>query len=187
MELFILVLAFALVGYLFGSSRLGKNADRAAERAALVSQSWAERLGSKWKSTFSGKSMSEGFRRWVSKQPAEAFPENERIWLNDLSDRELREFVKSLTEFGNGLGFNLNTLVEGGLDSQPRMRQVFVEAISVYSSAYRKARVARQEAQALDEPEAGQVEAGGGKEPGESALGRGKAEENQILEPASTD
>ncbi len=36
-------------------------------------------------------------------------------------------------------------LVRGELDSDPRFRQVFVEAITVYSSAYRKAKQAKEE------------------------------------------
>ncbi len=195
MELLILLAAFAVAGYLIGLSRFGREADRATEHAAEISGSWAERIGTAWNSTFRRRSLDEEFRRWISSQPADRFPESERLYLQGLSSAELHDFVKSLDEFSSGLGFSLKKLLQGGMDGDPRLRTVFVEAISVYSSAYRKARGAQREAESNPMPDAKAAEAakaaestGDGKSPAEKAVSRRKeAENNHAAEPAATD
>jgi len=69
----------------------------------------------------------------------------------------------SLFSKPNSLGFRLDQLVEGGLDRDPRMRQVFVEAIVVYSPAYRKARQAQQQPSSAAKDKDSQAEAQDGK------------------------
>jgi hypothetical protein len=141
-----LLVLFALVGYLLASSRFGERLDSATGGAAASTKRWTSRLGERWRGLFHRQSQTEAFRSWVLGPGAGLFPQDFKTWLSSLSEAEAQAFRHSLDEYANSLGFNLTQLVEGGLDQDPRMRQVFVEAIVVYSPAYRRARQAQQQA-----------------------------------------
>lgn len=142
MDLLILLSIFAFLGYLIGVSRVGSGADRAAEKTVSTKRNWSDRIGERWNSLVNPRGFSHQFRDWATKDFPELFADDFKSWLTGLSDRELNTFVKALGDFSRGLDYDLGGLVEGDLDHDPRMRQVFVEAISVYSQAYRKAREA---------------------------------------------
>jgi hypothetical protein len=195
MDLLLLFLVFAALGYVLGITRFGRKADRATEQVTVASKRLAGRLGERWKTTFEPRAFARDFKTYATSpapdgadSQAARFPADFKTWLSELSERELADFVKSLADYSRTLGYNLSELVEGGLDSDPRLRQVFVEAITVYSSAYRKARQARQKAEAEAEAETTQPDSGNGKIPAEKASSRRKSgEPSEPIEAASTD
>jgi len=146
MYLLSLLVLFILLGYLLATSRFGRRMDDATGRAAASSRRWTSRLGDRWRGLFNRQAKAEAFRSWALGPGSGLFPQDFKTWLSGLSDAEAVEFRHSLDEYADSLGFNLTQLIEGGLDQDPRMRQVFVEAIVVYSPAYRRARQAQQQA-----------------------------------------
>jgi hypothetical protein len=146
MYLIALLVLSALLGYLLATSWFGDRLDAATGRVTASSRRWTSRLGDRWRALFNRQPQAEAFRSWALGSGAELFPQDFKIWLASLSDAEARDFRYSLDEYGDSLGFNLTELIEGGLDHDPIMRQVFVEAIVVYSPAYRRARQAQQQA-----------------------------------------
>jgi hypothetical protein len=184
MYLLSLLVLFILLGYLLATSRFGKRVDDATGRAAASSRRWTSRLGDRWRALFSRQAQAEAFRSWALGPGAKYFPQDFKTWLSSLSDAEARDFRHSLDEYANSLGFNLTQLIEGGLDHDPIMRQVFVEAIVVYSPAYRRARQAQQ--QAVKEGEAAKKNTPeAGDRAAEKSNGRGKLEPvAETAEPA---
>jgi hypothetical protein len=154
MDLIILVLVFAVLGYFLAVSRLGKKVDHATEQLTLSTGKMADNLESRWKSLFKRNQPGENFRDWVAGAGSSLFPDEFKTWLKSLSEQEAREFVSALGEYSKSLDFNLTQLVEGGLDQDPVLRQVFVEAVVVYSSAYRKAKTAQQQSEAKESKKA---------------------------------
>jgi hypothetical protein len=150
MELILLVLVFGLLGFLLGGSRLGKKVDHATEQLTLTTGKVADNLENRWRSLFKGPRRGENFRSWALGVGASLFPDEFKDWLKGLSVSEAQEFTTALGEYGKSLGLNLTNLVDGSLDKEPILRQVFVEAVVVYSSAYRKAKTARQQLEARD-------------------------------------
>jgi len=146
MYLLSLLVLFILLGYLLASGRFGERLDSATGRAVSSAKRWTGRLGDRWRALFNRQGQAEAFRSWALGPGAGFFPQDFKTWLSSLSDAEARAFRYSLDEYANSLGFNLTQLIEGGLDQDPIMRQVFVEAIVVYSPAYRRARQAQQQA-----------------------------------------
>jgi hypothetical protein len=88
----------------------------------------------------------DAFRQWALGRSARWWPADFKHWLAGLSESEAADFHHALDEYANSLGFQLDRIIDGGLDNDPRMRQVFVEAVVVYSPAYRKVRQAQQAA-----------------------------------------
>jgi len=173
MDLAILILVFAVIGYLFGVSRFGRKVDEAAEKAVNSSKKLADGVDQRWRSRFGRKQDEDPFRRWVSGAGANMFTEEFKSWLNSLSVSEAGDFSRAVDQYGSSLGFSLKSLVDGGLDQDPMLRQVFVEAIAVYSSAYRKAKTAHQQAQ---KPETAQPETEGTEKTAETNASRRSAD-----------
>jgi len=146
MYLLALLVLFTLIGYLLATSWFGDRMDEAAGRVSASSRRLTGRLGERWRMLFNRQAEPEEFRAWALGSGAELFPQDLKTWLASLSDAEARDFRRSLDEYADSLGFNLTVLMDGGLDQDPIMRQVFVEAIIVYSPAYRRARQAQQQA-----------------------------------------
>ncbi len=158
MDLIILVLVFAVLGYFLGISRLGKQVDRATEQLTLTTGKMADSLENRWKSLTKRSQADDFFRKWAFGAGASLFPDEFITWLKSLTVQESQEFTTALGEYSNSLGFKLTELVDGSLDREPIMRQVFVEAVVVYSSAYRKAKTARQQSEAKESKKTPQPE-----------------------------
>jgi hypothetical protein len=180
MNLVVLLIIFLLFGYVLADTRLGRKVDQAAGGATSTSRNLANRVEMRWKAMFRRGSRAEALRVWAAR-PESDVPAEVKSWLGGLPGHELKEFTQALADYTWGLGFNLDTLVEGGLDDQPILRQVFVETIVVYSDAYRKAKKALEEAQDETTKEA---EASDGKKPAEKQASRRKRE--QAAEAANT-
>lgn len=144
MYLLSLVILFGLLGYIFATSRWAQKVDATMDRVASPFRSLSRPLVGAWKSVFPSREVRNEFRDWALGVGARLLPADLKAWLAGLSEEEARQFHSSLAEYADSLGFDLSELVDGSLDQDPRMRQVFVEAIVVYSPAYRKARQARE-------------------------------------------
>jgi len=173
MNLVVLLIIFLLLGYVLADTRLGERVDRAAEGAASSSRNLADRVEASWKAMFRRGSRADSLRTWAAK-PGSDLPDEVKTWLVGMPESELKDFSQALANYTQGLGFNLDTLVEGGLDDQPILRQVFVEAIVVYSDAYRKAKKALEQAEAENKKE---TEPTDGKKPAEKQASRRKREQ----------
>jgi hypothetical protein len=173
MYLLALLLAFGLLGYLLALSQ--RSTRRKDAKTRRLARQTAEQVRSRWNNLFARGSQSMDFLDWANGPGANLFPDDFKKWLRDLSQAELDDFVHSLAIYANSLGFSLVELVSGGLDREPIMRQVFVEAIVVYSPAYRRARQAQQEAEAAAKART-QAQEGDGKQAAEKSSSRRIAE-----------
>jgi hypothetical protein len=147
MYLLSLVILFALLGYIFATSSWGRKLDDAVDRAAAPVRRRTRPLADGWNRLFSRTPQHGEFRAWALGVGAAQLPAELKSWLAGLSEEEAHQFHLSLEEYADSLGFKLSDLVDGSLDRDPMMRQVFVETIVVYSPAYRKARQAREKAE----------------------------------------
>jgi hypothetical protein len=188
MELLLMLVVFAGIGYILATSRVDAQAGKAAEKLALASRDSAGRFRDGWKIRIARRSFSREFRDWVNKNAPALVPESFRSWLSELSAGELQDFVKNLADYSHGLSYSLSSLVEGELETDPRMRQVFVEAITVYSAAYRKAKEARKASEAEESSDSAEKHGNGRVPAAEKAASRRTAENTgEVVEPASSD
>lgn len=150
MILLLLLIACALLGYALANTRaasraeasLGETAGAASQRLTRTKNTWQKRLGI-------GRA-GEAFRTWAAGEGAAYLPDELCSWLEGLSESEARAFGASLADYCRGLGFELRQVTDGDLvNSRPALFQVYVEALVIYSDAYRKARQAHQEANSI--------------------------------------
>jgi hypothetical protein len=155
MELILILILAGGIGYLIARSRYRKNVDSAVDKVATSSRSYTDRATGWWRRRFGKKS--DPFRTWALGPGASNFDDNFKSWLASLTEEEANAFSKSLDGYCSGLGFDLIKVEQGELNKQPALMQVFVEAVVVYSGAYRKARQAHQDvaansAEKVEEP-----------------------------------
>jgi hypothetical protein len=143
MELILILILAGGIGYLVSRSRYRKNVDSAVDSVTTTSKSYTDRAVGWWRGRFGKKS--DPFRAWATGPGAAHFDDQFKTWLAGLSEEEAKAFSKSLDGYASGLGFDLSKVEKGELDKQPALMQVFVEAVVVYSGAYRKARQAHQD------------------------------------------
>ncbi len=143
MELILILILAGGIGYLFARSKYRKNVDAAVDTVATSSKSYTNKATGWWRRRFGKKN--DPFRAWATGPGAPYFDDAFKTWLAGLSEEEAKAFSKSLEGYSNGLGFDLSKVEKGELDKQPALMQVFVEAVVVYSGAYRKARQAHQD------------------------------------------
>lgn len=186
MELLILILIAGVAGYFFARSRYSKPVDEAASKVATTTQDYAGQT-SRWsRSLFNRTSKAERLRIWAAGPGAANFPEDFKAWLAGLTKEEAEQFTRSLDSYASGLGYDLDKLVKGELDSQPARLQSFTEAIVSYSQTYRKTRDARQESSQPPAVTADQTPAVDGKAPAEKAVSRRRSESGETSEASSS-
>lgn len=173
MYLFSLILLFALAGYVLATTRFNRRVDSATERVSASITRITQATRDRWQALF-GPTKGDEFRIWALGIGAPLFPDDFKTWLAGMSPQEALQFQQSLIEYSDSLGFRLIELVDGSLDHDPIMRQVFVEAIVVYSPAYRRAR----QAQKKGEAESKAIPGDGDKRPAEKAASRRKGTDN---------
>jgi hypothetical protein len=147
MELILILLAVALIGYLLARSQYSKKVDNATDQVVSTSKDLAGKTEDLWRKQFAKGKYAEGLRGWAAGPAANELPEDFKTWLAGLSDKEAEAFTKQLFTYLSGLGYDLPKLIGGQIVLAPPQRQVFVETIVVYSQAYRKAKEARKEAE----------------------------------------
>jgi hypothetical protein len=186
MQLFIVVLIAGVAGYFLARSQYSKPVDEAASKVAATSRDYASQASGWARRNFSRQSKAEQLRAWAAGPGASHLPDDVKTWLAGLTPKEADEFTKSLDSYSSGLGYDLDKLVKGELDSQPAQIQVFTEAVVVYSQAYRKAREARQEAEQVTALEDDQPPAVDGKTPAEKTVSRRRSDAGEASETTST-
>jgi len=148
MELLTLFLIFGISGILIGMLRSGKKTGSSSTRTPISTKKLASRVEGKWRTLFSTTNQTrDSFQAWATGTGASLFPDEFTVWLVRMPESEADTFSSKLSDYAQGLDFRLRDLMDGSLDRDPMLRQVFVEAIVVYSQAYRKAKKARQQAE----------------------------------------
>jgi hypothetical protein len=183
MELILILLAVALIGFLLARSRYSKNVDQATDQVVTTSKDLAGKTEDLWRKQFAKGKYADAFRSWAAGPAAGELPEDFKSWLAGLSDKEAEAFTKELFNYLAGLGYDLPKLVSGEIAVAPPQRQVFVETIVVYSQAYRKAKDAHQQAeteQAMTVPD--QAEAQDSKQPAEKSVSRRRGDGSEASE-----
>lgn len=148
MYLLSLFVLFLLLGWILATTRFSKKVDEITGKVATTVSRLNYGVRSRGLALFDRNEVDDGFRLWALGLGAPHFPDDFKSWLAGLPEDEARRFHLALSEYSDSLGFRLTELVDGSLDRDPIMRQVFVEAIVVYSPAYRKARQAKKKAAA---------------------------------------
>jgi hypothetical protein len=194
MYLLSLFLLFMLAGWILATSRFSQTVDNAAGSVAARISRLGNELRRRWQALFrrgprSRPVQGDDFRQYALGIGAALFPPDLKTWLAGLTEEETRSFQHSLGEYAQSLGFSLRELVDGSLDRDPIMRQVFVEAIVVYSPAYRKARQAKKDAAAEAENNNGahtaDPNAPGDKQPAQKSPSRRKQPAAEETESAA--
>jgi hypothetical protein len=186
MQLLFIVLIAGIAGYFFARSKYSKPVDDAAGKVAATSQDYANQTSRWTRGLFNRRSKADQLRAWAAGPGAPNFPDDFRTWLAGLTPQEADEFTKALDSYSSGLGYELDKLVKGELDTQPARLQAFTEAIVSYSQTYRKTRDARQEADKPADVPVDQPPAVDGKAPAEKAVSRRRSESGGASETSST-
>jgi len=144
MYLLILIIIFILIGYLLAESPIGKKIDDTAIEVSEGSKKLRKDTAKKTRSLFNIETLFERFDALFNTTGIDIFPNEFVDWYTNLSSDESEEFTQSLSAHMKTLGFRLKELVDGSLDEDPYMRQVFVETIVVYSHEFQKVKQARE-------------------------------------------
>ena len=201
MELIIIAIIAVVIGYLFAKSRFSKPIDNTASKVGSTSKDVAVKVGSTskdvvgratdWWSTSIGKGTSGNeFVAWVNGPGAKNFSDDFKNWLSGLSTQESTDFTRATDKYMSTLGYSLQDLVEGKIENDPARMQVYVEAVVVYSGAYRRSRQVMQPAAAQPEAKAPATETqntapSNDKEQAEKATSRRKTGETAETQAAS--
>lgn len=138
MSLILLFLVFAAIGYLFAFSNLGDRMEKAGNGVVDQMKASVRRTQTAPSEELSASSAPVG--EWVKR--SSAVPDDLRGWYLGLPGAESQRFEKAIAAHAQETGLKFSLLFNGELDRQPERRKVYVEAVSVYSQAYRKAREA---------------------------------------------
>lgn len=186
MPLLVFLIGFGVLGYYIARSSLAARAEQRAGQAAQAPKRWSENLVHWWQARFGKHPPEDPFITWVRGQGSHNFPEDFITWLAGLSPHESQAFVQALQDYTGGLGFDLSSLADSSLQNKPALMQVYVEAVVIYSQAYRRAKESRQKA---DQPEAEAQEAKKakeGKKTAEKQASRRRGEIPELVEAVPT-
>ncbi len=182
MEFLTLFLIFGISGILIGILQSTKKTGDYSGRTPLSAKKLASKVEGQWRTLFGGTVRGRrSFQAWATGPGAKLFPNEFTDWLASISEPEAEAFSLKLADYAHGLGLNLSELMDDSLDRQPIMRQVFVEAIVVYSQAYRRAKQARQQV----ERNRNSASEGGVKSPETKSNHRANGSASEASTPAS--
>lgn len=145
MELIILIAIGGLIGFFLARSRFSKHVDNAAQSVSDTSKEYVGKTNTWWRRTTSSGKKADAFKSWVEGPGSKQLPASFTDWYSNLTADQQGEFTYALDGYLNGLGYDLKQLVDGSLDHQPALLQSYVEAVVVYSDAFRKAQEAHME------------------------------------------
>jgi len=135
MELFIIILLAAVMGYILAGSRLER---WLGDRNANFKDWYQDR--------FQRGKIVDSFRTWVASPDGELLSDEFKMWLGGLTEDELGAFLHALSAYLRDLDYDLNHLLSGELNDQPGRQQALLNAVMDYSRSYRDAVRIRQEA-----------------------------------------
>lgn len=189
MWLILLLVAAGIGGYFFARSRFSKPVEDTASKVGNVTveatKDYTGKANTWWQNQFGKGKATDPLRAWAAGAGASQLPEDFKSWLAGLTDDEARAFTISLYDYGKSLGYDLDKLVDGSLDSKPALMQVYVEAVVIYSQAYRKAKQAQKESE-TNKAEAGTPsDSTDGKTAAEKSPSRRKSEAPESTESAA--
>jgi hypothetical protein len=138
MTILLLLIIFLLCGFLLAMTGLGDQIVSLADE--LTDQVRGFRQPETVQSYQPADSDLPVYREWLV--TALEVPDDLRIWYLNLDDRQAQGFENALHDHGLNTGLQLASLVAGNLDGKPALRSIYVEAVAIYSQAYRKAREA---------------------------------------------
>jgi hypothetical protein len=148
MEFLTLFLIFGITGVLIGILQSGRKKNEYIGNTTISAKKLTSKVEGSWRTLFGGSGRGRrSFQTWATGPGARLFPDEFTNWLASLPEPAADVFSVKLADYAHGLGFSLSELMDESLDRQPILRQVFVEAIVVYSQAYRRAKQARQQAE----------------------------------------
>jgi len=147
MYLLVFLIGFGVLGYYLARSSFSVRAEKRVGNVAQAPRRWSENLRDWWRDRFGERPPADPFIAWARSQGTRYFPEDFNIWLADLSPQESHNFNQALQDFTGGLGFDLSSLTDNSLQNKPALMQVYVEAVVIYSQAYRRAKESRQKAE----------------------------------------
>lgn len=180
MYLILFLVAIGLVGFYLAQSRAGVRLEEAASSASETPQHWSQRISNWWRNRNGKETAPESFTAWAQGKGSENFPADFTGWLTSLTPAESLAFEQALSEVTPGLGFSLDSLMDDSLKAKPALMQVYVEAVVIYSQAYRRARETAEPAEKA-EAKKNPPPSGDGKRPAEKQASRRRGE---ISEPA---
>jgi hypothetical protein len=181
MELIILIAMAVVAGYLFSRSRYSKPVDKATDRVTDSTKQYADKAENWVQRQFGRSTNPNRLRSWAANEGAPHLPVDFKDWLSGLSEKDAQDFTRSLEQNFNSLKYDLNKLLDGSLDSSPALMQTYVEAVVIYSQAYRKAKEARTVAETVDE----EPNSKDGKIKAEKTVSRRKTENPEPTEAAT--
>ena len=182
MYLLVFLIGFGVVGYYLARTSFAVRAEQRAGHAAHAPQRWGENLTDWWRNRFGKQPPADPFITWVSNQGASYFPEDFNTWVAGLSTREADAFTQALQDYTGGLGFDLSTLTDNSLQNKPALMQVYVEAVVIYSQAYRRAKESRQKAEQNEADKQEVKKAKEGKKTAEKQASRRRGENPELVE-----
>lgn len=151
MYLILFFILFGLIGYWLAASRFSRPIDRTAGAVADKPRSWYARIRGRGRNSLPAGDSAPPFVLWATGEGAQYFPAEFKIWLASLSPQETDQVVRAMDEYAQGLGFRLDDLTQESLQGRLALMQVYVEALTIYSQAYRKAKQANQAAGKAEE------------------------------------
>ena len=152
MTVFLLLIIFILLGYLLAFTPLG-------DRIVSVADEMVGQVRGSDRKEKAAAADASDFREWLLTDPA--VPDDLRLWYAGLDNPQALRFEQALQSHGQNTGLQLVSLVTGEIDNKPVLRNIYVEAVSIYSQAYRKAReaIAVEQEENQPAPEAPEREA----------------------------
>lgn len=147
MYLMLLVIAFLVIGYFLSRSRISGSIDKSTEKISKQTRDLTSRSKDWWSSRLGSRRKYLTFIHWVNGDGVNLLPEEFTTWWNELSKIQRHKFAYALGDFMRGLGYDLKKLDDGSLDNKPALLQIYVEAVVIYSNAYRKAKQAQKKAE----------------------------------------
>jgi hypothetical protein len=146
MQLILLILLGGIAGYFIARSKFSQKIDSTTEEVTKKTKELTSKATSWTLNVVPWKKSSNEIIDWVTKgDGSELFPEEFKTWLSGLSEEEAKDFTRSLKVYADSLDLDLSKLSTGELANKPALLQTYVEAVVVYSQAYRKAKEAQEE------------------------------------------
>jgi hypothetical protein len=186
MPLLVFLIGFGVLGYYIARSSFAVRAEQRAGQAAHAPKRWSENLTDWWRDRFGKHPPEDPFINWARGEGLNNFPEDFNMWLAGLSPRESQAFVQALQDYTGGLGFDLSSLTDNSLQNKPALMQVYVEAVVIYSQAYRRAKESRQKAEQPEVEAQEAKKAKEGKKTAEKQASRRRGEIPELAEAVPT-
>lgn len=181
MALVLLLFAFGLLGYVVARSQSRGRVDASAGNTTAQIRDLGTKTAGWIGSQLGFGDRPVDLRLWAA--DTLELPGDVRAWIMNLSSEEAAVFHQALDQHGNTLGLDLAKFFSGTADQTPDQHDAYIEAVAVYSRAYRKAREAQEQEAALREAgsTAGTQEQNASGQDGQDETPEGKVIEGKVV------